>query len=156
MGASRRRRRISSLYTNPVSKATYLVIRAEKNAHVPRHWHTANETLTILKGTFVLKRDGSDERSELTPGSFGYMPARWCMRHGPRRTARCISSPSMGLSTSTGLKVGSRENSQASAWLQALRQTKKPAASRQALAGAGRVAGGQSLARNKRMQGGEL
>ena len=32
---------ISILYTNPVSKATYLVIRAEKNAHVPRHWHTA-------------------------------------------------------------------------------------------------------------------
>jgi len=26
---------ISILYTNPVSKATYLVIRAEKNAHVP-------------------------------------------------------------------------------------------------------------------------
>ena len=67
---------ISILYTNPVSKATYLVIRAEANAHVPRHWHTANETLTILSGTFVLKHDGSDERSELTPGSFGYMPAK--------------------------------------------------------------------------------
>ena len=67
---------ISILYTNPTSKATYLIIRAEKNAHVPRHWHSANETLTILKGTFLLKHDGSDERSEMTPGSFGYMPAK--------------------------------------------------------------------------------
>jgi anti-sigma factor ChrR (cupin superfamily) len=67
---------ISILYTNPTTKATYLIIRAEKNAHVPRHWHTANETITILKGTFVLKHDDSDERSEMTPGSFGYMPAR--------------------------------------------------------------------------------
>jgi anti-sigma factor ChrR (cupin superfamily) len=67
---------ISILYTNPTTKATYLIIRADKDAHVPRHWHTANETITILKGTFVLKHDDSDERSEMTPGSFGYMPAK--------------------------------------------------------------------------------
>ena len=67
---------ISILYTNPTTKATYLIIRPEKDAHVPRHWHTANETITVLKGTFVLKHDDSDERSELTPGSFGYMPAK--------------------------------------------------------------------------------
>ena len=67
---------ISILYTNPTTKATYLIIRADKNAHVPRHWHTANETITILKGTFVVKHDDSDARSELTPGSFAYMPAK--------------------------------------------------------------------------------
>ena len=66
----------SILYTNPTTKATYLIIRADKDTHVPRHWHTANETITILKGTFVVKHDDSDARSEMTPGSFAYMPAK--------------------------------------------------------------------------------
>ena len=41
---------ISILYTNPTTKATYLIIRADKNAHVPRHWHTSNETITVPEG----------------------------------------------------------------------------------------------------------
>jgi quercetin dioxygenase-like cupin family protein len=49
------------LHVNPVSKASELIIRAPKNFHVPRHWHSANETLTILSGTFTVKHDGSDE-----------------------------------------------------------------------------------------------
>jgi quercetin dioxygenase-like cupin family protein len=52
------------------------VIRAPANAHVPRHWHTANETITVLKGTFVVGHDGSGDKDELTSGSFSYMPAK--------------------------------------------------------------------------------
>jgi quercetin dioxygenase-like cupin family protein len=67
---------ISILYTNPKTQATYLVIRGPGNLHVPKHWHTANETITVLKGTFVVAHDGSNERTELSPGSFAYMPAK--------------------------------------------------------------------------------
>jgi quercetin dioxygenase-like cupin family protein len=67
---------ISFLYTNPKTEATYLIIRGPGNAHVPRHWHTANETITVLRGTFVLGHDGSEDKTELAAGGFGYMPAR--------------------------------------------------------------------------------
>jgi uncharacterized cupin superfamily protein len=42
-----------------------LIIHAPKNFHVPRHWHSANETLTIISGTFTMKHDGSDEKVAL-------------------------------------------------------------------------------------------
>lgn len=67
---------IAILHVNPVSKATELIIRAPKGFHVPRHWHSATETLIILSGAFTMKHDGSDERVTLTPGSYSYMPAR--------------------------------------------------------------------------------
>jgi quercetin dioxygenase-like cupin family protein len=64
------------LHVNPVSKVTELMIRAPKNFHVPRHWHSANETLTIISGRFTMKHDGSEEKVALTPGSYSYMPAK--------------------------------------------------------------------------------
>jgi len=67
---------MSTLHVDPVTHATQLMVHAPTAIHIPKHWHTANETITVLKGTFVLKHDDSDERSELTPGSFGYMPAK--------------------------------------------------------------------------------
>jgi quercetin dioxygenase-like cupin family protein len=66
---------ISVLHQNP--QETEVFIRAPKNFHVPRHWHSANETITMIHGTFILKHDGSDERMTLNqPGSFAYMPAK--------------------------------------------------------------------------------
>jgi quercetin dioxygenase-like cupin family protein len=67
---------IAILHVNPVSKATELIIRAPKNFHVPRHWHSANETLTIISGTFTVKHDRSDEKVALDTGSYSYMPAK--------------------------------------------------------------------------------
>jgi quercetin dioxygenase-like cupin family protein len=67
---------VAILHVNPVSKAMELIIRAPKNFHVPRHWHSANETLTIISGTFTMKHDGSDEKVALNTGSYSYMPAR--------------------------------------------------------------------------------
>ena len=64
------------LHVNPVSKATELLIRAPKNFHVPRHWHSANETLTIISGIFTMKHDGNDEKIALNIGSYSYMPAK--------------------------------------------------------------------------------
>jgi quercetin dioxygenase-like cupin family protein len=66
---------IAILHVNPVSKASELIIRAPKNFHVPRHWHSANETITIISGTFTMKHDGTDEKVMLDKGSYSYMPA---------------------------------------------------------------------------------
>jgi quercetin dioxygenase-like cupin family protein len=64
------------LHVNPVLTATKLILRAPKNFHVPRHWHSANETVTVLSGTFIMKYDGSDEKVALNSGSYSYMPAK--------------------------------------------------------------------------------
>ena len=67
---------ISMLYTNPTTQATYLVIRGPGNLHVPRHWHSSNESITVLQGTFVVAHDGSGDKTELKAGGFAYMPAK--------------------------------------------------------------------------------
>ena len=62
------------LHVDPTTQATELMIRTPAAIHVRRHWHTANETHTIIRGTAVLECDG--QRAELGPGSFNFMPAR--------------------------------------------------------------------------------
>jgi ketosteroid isomerase-like protein/mannose-6-phosphate isomerase-like protein (cupin superfamily) len=65
---------ISILHTDPVTHATQLMIRVPENFHVPKHWHTANETHTIISGIFVMEAEGM--REVLGPGSFNYMPSK--------------------------------------------------------------------------------
>ena len=67
---------ISILYTNPTTQATYLVIRGPGNLHVPKHWHSSNESIMVLKGTFVVAHDGGGDKTELKVGGFAYMPAK--------------------------------------------------------------------------------
>ncbi len=59
---------------NPKTQATQLLIRAPKQAVVPWHWHTANEAITVVKGTFTVECEG--KRIDLGPGSFTYTPSR--------------------------------------------------------------------------------
>jgi len=54
--------------------ATSLLIRTSKAIHVRKHWHTANESHTIISGNAVLACEG--KRAELSPGGFNYMPAK--------------------------------------------------------------------------------
>jgi quercetin dioxygenase-like cupin family protein len=65
---------ISILHVNPATNSTQLMIRVPQNIHVPKHWHTANETHTIVRGKFIIECDG--KRSELDQGSFNYMPSK--------------------------------------------------------------------------------
>ena len=66
---------IAILHIDPNTQATKLMIRVPKDFHVPKHWHTANETHTIVSGTFIMEHiDG--QRHELGPGSFNYVPAK--------------------------------------------------------------------------------
>jgi len=65
---------ITILRVDPITQATQLMIRVPKNFHVPQHWHTANETHTIVKGTFIIESEG--KREALEAGSFNFVPAR--------------------------------------------------------------------------------
>ena len=62
------------LRVDPTTQATQLMIRVPKNTHVPKHWHTANETHTIMRGTFIIECEG--KRVELGPNSFNYVPSK--------------------------------------------------------------------------------
>jgi quercetin dioxygenase-like cupin family protein len=61
------------LHVNPETRATQLMIRVPKDFHVPPHWHSANETHTIINGAFIVQA-GDGGREELGPGSFNYVP----------------------------------------------------------------------------------
>ena len=65
---------ISILRVDPQSHATQLLIRVPKAVHVPMHWHSANETHTVIRGTWTFEHEGN--REELGPGGFNYLPAK--------------------------------------------------------------------------------
>jgi mannose-6-phosphate isomerase-like protein (cupin superfamily) len=65
---------IAILRVDPTTQATQLMIRVPRNTHVPKHWHTANETHTVVSGTFVVECEG--QRVELGAGSFNYVPSK--------------------------------------------------------------------------------
>ena len=65
---------IAILHVDPTTQATQLMIRTPAAIHVRKHWHTANETHTIIRGSAVLACDG--QQVELGPGSFNFMPAK--------------------------------------------------------------------------------
>jgi mannose-6-phosphate isomerase-like protein (cupin superfamily) len=62
------------LRVDPKTGATQLLIKMPKRMHVPVHWHSANETHTVIKGTMVFEHGGQPH--ELGPGGFNYIPAR--------------------------------------------------------------------------------
>ena len=68
---------ISILRVDPKTNATQLLIRTPKKMHVPMHWHSTNETHTMIKGTAVFEHEG--KREKLGPGGFSYIPAK--MQH---------------------------------------------------------------------------
>ncbi len=65
---------ISILHVNPETHSTQLLIRLPKNFHVPKHWHSANETHTIISGSCIFQCGG--KKNELGVGGFNYMPAK--------------------------------------------------------------------------------
>lgn len=64
----------SILRVDPQTNATKLLIRTPAKMHVPMHWHSANETHTVLKGTIVFEHEG--KRETLGVGGFNYIPAK--------------------------------------------------------------------------------
>ena len=65
---------ICFLHVDPMTHATSLLIRTPKAIHVRKHWHTTNESHTMITGTATLACDG--KKFELSPGGFNFMPAK--------------------------------------------------------------------------------
>ena len=65
---------IAILHVDPRTQATKLLIRTPKGIHVRKHWHSANETHTVITGDPIFACDG--KRVEQHPGSFNYLPAK--------------------------------------------------------------------------------
>jgi mannose-6-phosphate isomerase-like protein (cupin superfamily) len=65
---------ICILHIDPKTQATQLLIRTPRAIHVRKHWHTANETHTVIKGTATFGCDG--KKVELSEGGFNFMPAK--------------------------------------------------------------------------------
>jgi mannose-6-phosphate isomerase-like protein (cupin superfamily) len=65
---------ISVVHVDPNTHATQLFIRTPKAMHIPMHWHSANETHTMILGSAVFEHEGKQEK--LGPGGFNYIPAK--------------------------------------------------------------------------------
>ncbi len=65
---------IAIVHIDPLTKATELFIRNPVPFHVPLHWHSANETTTVIRGTMVFEHNG--QRHTLGPGGFNYIPKK--------------------------------------------------------------------------------
>jgi len=65
---------ICILHVDPKTKATKLIIRTSKAIHVRKHWHTGNETHTMIKGKATFACDG--KKIEQETGSFNWLPAK--------------------------------------------------------------------------------
>jgi len=61
---------IAILHVDPKTEATQLLIRTPKALHVRQHWHSANETHTMISGKATFACEGN--RVELGPGGFNY------------------------------------------------------------------------------------
>jgi quercetin dioxygenase-like cupin family protein len=68
---------IAILRVDPRTHATQLLIRAPKQMHVPLHWHSGNETHTMIRGQATFAH--GNKREQLGPGGFNYIPAK--MKH---------------------------------------------------------------------------
>ena len=69
------RSQISIVHVDPVTKATQLYFKLPPRMHAPRHWHSANETNVVVRGTFVIQHDGG-EKQAMKVGDFNWMPKR--------------------------------------------------------------------------------
>ena len=61
------------LHEDPKTHATQLLIRSPKALHVRKHWHSANETHTVITARPPLS---AMEKARARPWRLNYMPAR--------------------------------------------------------------------------------
>jgi quercetin dioxygenase-like cupin family protein len=62
------------LHVDAKTKATKLIIRCPKAIHIRKHWHTGNETHTIISGKATFACDG--KKVEQDVGSFNFLPGK--------------------------------------------------------------------------------
>ena len=72
---------MSVVHQNATTGAVEILLKATGDWHVPKHWHTPNELVTILDGTFTTESAGM--KHTLTEGGTMYLPGKipheaWC------------------------------------------------------------------------------
>jgi quercetin dioxygenase-like cupin family protein len=70
---------VAVLHGNPFAKGVYaLRFKMPDGYKIPAHWHSQDEQLTILAGTFVLHLGDSMDAPahELTTGAYHFLPAK--------------------------------------------------------------------------------
>jgi quercetin dioxygenase-like cupin family protein len=65
---------MAMLRVDPVTKAAQFMVRAPKNFHLPKHWHTANVTHTVIQGTWIMSCDG--KITTLKQGGWNFEPSK--------------------------------------------------------------------------------
>jgi hypothetical protein len=58
------------------SHGTQRYIRSSRKFHIPRHWHSANETAVTLRGSMAFTCDRCDSQVAQVSGDLSYIPAR--------------------------------------------------------------------------------
>jgi quercetin dioxygenase-like cupin family protein len=82
---------MSVLHGDPTKKQQFaLRFKMPTGYKIPPHWHTNDEQLTILSGTFLLRMGDSMDAPahELGPASFHYLPAK--MHHAAEAKSETI------------------------------------------------------------------
>ena len=65
---------VAVLREDPATKAVDLLMKVGKDWQIGKHWHTPNERVSVIEGTFTTESDG--KKSSLTKGGFMYLPSK--------------------------------------------------------------------------------
>jgi quercetin dioxygenase-like cupin family protein len=65
---------MAMLRVDPATHAAQFMVRVPKNFHLPKHWHTANVTHTVIQGTWIMDCDG--KVATLKPGGWNFEPSK--------------------------------------------------------------------------------
>ena len=65
---------VAVLREDPVTKAVDLLAKVDKDWHIAKHWHSPNERVSVIEGTFTTESEG--KKMALTKGGFMYLPGK--------------------------------------------------------------------------------
>ena len=65
---------VAVLREDPATKAVDLLMKVDKDWHIGKHWHSPNERVTVIEGTFTSETDG--KKVTFTKGGYMYLPSK--------------------------------------------------------------------------------
>lgn len=65
---------VAVLREDPITKAVDLLMKVDKDWHIGKHWHSPNERVTVIQGTFTSETDG--KKHTFTKGGYMYLPSK--------------------------------------------------------------------------------
>ena len=77
----------SAVHGDPSKGPSTILVRGTAHCRVPRHWHTANESVMFVAGAAQMTMQGQPRPEILRPGSFAYVPGKH--QHALTCTTNC-------------------------------------------------------------------